>query len=292
MSLSLEQIIAFQTHGVLIAENVLTDQDLQPVIDEIESLIDERAEVLHKEGKLPNLHKNEPFERRYALLYRQFPDIGKSLDIMEYRGEAIFAFLRNDNLLDVVECLLGSELSCNPIQHLRHKLPNEPGIVHNGFNGSVPWHQDIAVTHSDSDASEIITFWVPLVDATSETGCMEILPDVFKKGYLTHRKEGGTSIVPELLEGIEPMKGECRKGGIVIMNKYTPHRSTDNVSNIIRWSIDLRYHKTGTHSGREAHPSFVVRSKANPDSVLKVHDEWCRMWKEALEKPVQPFHRV
>lgn len=292
MRLSLEQIIAYQTHGMLIAENVLTDEDIQPVIDEIERLIDERADALHKEGKLPNLHKDEPFERRYALLYRQCPEIGRSLDIMEYGGEAIFAFLRNDNLLDVVECLLGSELSCNPIQHLRHKLPNEPGVRHEGFNGGVPWHQDVAVTHPDSDASEIITLWVPLVDATAETGCMEILPDIFKKGYLTHRKEGGTSIVPELLEVEEPVKGECRKGGVVIMNKYTPHRSTDNISDIVRWSIDLRYHKTGAHSGREAHPSFVVRSKTDPDSVLTNHSEWLRMWKEALEKPIHSLHRV
>ncbi|MDF2815186.1 MAG: phytanoyl-CoA dioxygenase [Paenibacillus sp.] len=292
MRLSLEQMIEFQTNGVLIAEDVLTDADLQPVIDEINALIDGRAKQLFSEGKITELHENEPFERRYALLHRQCKEIGEKLDIMEYRGEAMFQFLNNDNLLDIAECLLGSELSCNPIQHLRHKLPVLPEGAQIGFNGNVPWHQDVAVTHPDSDPSEIITFWLPLVDATVETGCMEILPGEFRKGYLRHLSEGGTTIDPVLLPEWEPRKAECRKGGIVIMNKYTPHRSTDNISDRIRWSLDLRYHKTGAHSGRESQPSFAVRTR-NSGQKLIDHAEWSRLWEEALANPsTNKFHRV
>jgi len=54
-----------------VAENVLTDEDLQPVIDEPAVMIDERARKLYAEGKLAELHAAEPFERRYALLHRQ-----------------------------------------------------------------------------------------------------------------------------------------------------------------------------------------------------------------------------
>ena len=45
------------------------------------------------------------------------------LDIMFLRGEAAFAFLRNEKILDQVEGLVGPELTCSPIQHVRPKLP-------------------------------------------------------------------------------------------------------------------------------------------------------------------------
>src|SRR5690554_957992 len=105
MSLSREQISDFQTNGYVIAENIFSDTDLQPLIDEIEQMIDERARVLYEEGKLLDLHENEPFERRFALLHSQCPEINRSFDIMHLLGNAMFEFLRNDKLVDVVESL-------------------------------------------------------------------------------------------------------------------------------------------------------------------------------------------
>jgi phytanoyl-CoA hydroxylase len=291
MSLTREQMLDFHTNGYVIAENIFTAADMKPVIDEISKMIDERARVLHAEGKIAELHENEPFEKRMALLSKQCPEINRHIDIMYTRGRAMFEFLQNDRLLDVVESLLGRELSCNPIQHLRAKQPWS-GEGEQPHEENVPWHQDAAVTSDDSEASEIITFWLPLVDATAETGCMEIMPEVFKLGYLEHEAEGGTTIVSRLLPNVKPVVAECRKGGIVIMNKYTPHRGTSNRSNIVRWSLDLRYHKTGAPSGRSFHPSFVVRSRSNPSSVLTDSAAWDRMWEDALAKPAQKQHRV
>jgi ectoine hydroxylase-related dioxygenase (phytanoyl-CoA dioxygenase family) len=292
MALTLEQIIDFQTNGYVIVEDVLTEDDLGPVILEIERFIDERARAFHADGRMTELHENEPFERRFALLHAQCPDINRGFDIMQLLGREMFAFLTNKRLLDIAECLLGRELSCNPIQHLRSKMPWKGEGEQAASMENVPWHQDAAVTSPDSEASEIITFWLPLVDATKETGCMEIIPGAFKGGYLKHQAEGGTTIVKELLPSVPPMTAECRKGGIVIMNKYTPHRGTSNRSDIVRWSLDLRYHKTGAASGRDFHPSFVARSASRPESVLNDHEAWRAMWKEALAKPSQKAHRV
>lgn len=292
MRLSWEQLTEFQTNGYLIVEDVFENSDLQPVIREIEDWIDNRARALHAEGKLTRLHENEPFEKRIALLASECPEITKNLDIMHMLGSAMFDFLRNGKLLDVVESLLGHELSCNPIQHLRAKLP-WTGEGEQPAEANVPWHQDAAVTSQESEASEILTFWVPLVDATVKTGCMEIMPEVFKSGYLEHEAGDGTTIVPRLLPNARRITAECRKGGVVIMNKYTPHRGTSNRSDIVRWSIDLRYHKTGAKSGRDYLPSFAVRSRSNPDSVMTDVAEWRRMWKEALDNRAQLIqHRV
>lgn len=128
----------------LIAEDVLTEADLQPVIDELVEEIDKRAQRLYGEGKIAELHEDAPFDKRYVLLHDQYAEIGKSFDIKDLRGKAMFQFLKNEHLLVIVECLLGSELACNPIQHVRPKLPFVSTDGRLGLFQNVPWHQDAA----------------------------------------------------------------------------------------------------------------------------------------------------
>ena len=286
MKLTEEQITTFWQNGFLIARGALTDADLQPVIDELSAFIDRRARELQKEGKVEDLHEDAPFEKRYGLIFKQCKEIGNGIDIMQMRGQAMFGFLHNDNLLDVAESLVGPEVTCNPIQHVRAKPPvvyekNEGPGFHN-----VPWHQDAGVMMPEADVSNVLTFWLPIGDATDEMGCMRVLPGVPKShGYLKHQKEGGTTIWPELLPDVEPVVASCKKGDVVIMDKFTPHSSTPNRTDLCRWSLDLRYQPTGEHTGRTAHPEFVVRSASNPNSVMDDYDEWCRLWIDAFENP-------
>ena len=285
MKLTTEQIEEFHTRGVLIAKNALTDEDLHPVIDEICEFIDRRALELKAEGKIEDLCEDEPFETRYGRLFAQSREIGSGLDIMHYLGKATFEFLQNKNLLDVIESLIGPEITCNPIQHLR---PTPPIRYHEDSDPAShigPLHQDAGVIMSEAEGSDIITCWLPLGDATAEMGCLEVLPGVIKEGYLRHRPEGGTTIYPEDIPEIEPVPMVCYRGDLVLMSRFTPHRGMPNHSDKCRWSMDLRYHPIGQHTGRTGHPDFVVRSQRDPDSVLVDQTEWARLWIDAFENP-------
>jgi len=282
MKLTNEQVRAFEEDGVVVVEGVVTDADLAPVIAEYEQWIDRRARELQAAGKISDLHEGEGFERRFAGLYAQSPEIGAGMDIMHMRGPAMFAFLCNDNLLDAVESFIGPEITCNPIQHIRAKPPTASSGEGAGFY-NVPWHQDSGVTWEEADDSHIVTCWLALVDATVENGCMEVMPGVWRRGNLEHQAAGGTTIRPDLLPDVEPRPVPVRKGGIVFMHRHTPHRSTPNFTSGVRWSLDLRYQKTGTPTGRPFHPEFVARSRSHPGSVLTDHAEWSRRWVEALE---------
>src|SRR5579871_5335191 len=183
MSLSEDQVRAFREEGVLVAEGVLTEADIAPVVLEYADWIDRRARLLQTEGKITDLCEQEPFERRAACLYAQSPEITRDMDIMFARGPATFAFLRNKRLLDAVEALIGPEITCNPIQHIRAKPPAALSSEGAGFY-NVPWHQDAGVTWEEADNSDILTCWIALADATVENGCMEVLPGAWKRGYL------------------------------------------------------------------------------------------------------------
>ena len=289
MKLNRIQLQQFEQNGFLIVEQALTARDLDPVIEEYEVYIDQRAHELLSEGKISQLYDDQPFERRLARICRENKEIYPELDIMRLRGKASFDFLRNDNLLAIVEDFVGPEITCSPIQHMRPKLPTALAADGHPENTHIaPWHQDAGVTWAEADGQFILTVWVPFTEATPENGCLQIIPRINGSGLKKHQTHPlhGTAIVPDEMPAAEPLTLPMHKGDMLLMHKETPHRSTPNRSDTVRWSMDLRYQQTGTPTGRPFHPAFPVRSSVNPDSVLTDHHEWCRRWQAALAESV------
>jgi hypothetical protein len=61
------------------------------------------------------------------------------------------------------------------------------------------------------------------------------------------------------------------------------HRALPNLSDGLRWSMDLRYHPTGQATGRPAFPGFVARSGSNPEAELRDPQAWARSWERARD---------
>ena len=284
MQLTPEQVAQFAEDGYLLLRGALTDADLDPIIAEYEEYIGRRAEELLAAGDISALYADEPFDRRLISICREDDAIYKELDIMRLRGRASFEFLRNDRLLDMVESLVGPEITCSPIQHTRAKLP--AGVTPSGSDPHVaPWHEDAGVTWEEADPHFILTVWLPLGAATPENGCLQIVPRAHRNGLVQHHiKQGlGTVIIDEEMPQTAQLTLPMDKGDVLLMDKQTPHRSTPNNADMVRWSMDLRYQQTGTPTGRPFHPDFVARSRSNPASELRDYDEWCRRWVESLE---------
>ena len=284
LMLTATQITQFEEEGYLLLRGALTDRDLDPIIAEYEQHIDRRARELRAAGKSTDLHVGAPFDRRIAAICRQCNQIYENLDIMRFRGRASFVFLRNDNLLDIVAGLVGPEITCSPVQHTRAKLPE--GLTPNGGDPHIaPWHQDAGAYYEEVDPHFVVTVWLPLSAARPENGCLQIIPRVHKQGLQDHWYERG--LVTMRADDETTARGALTlpmdKGDVLLMHKATPHRSTLNHSDTVRWSMDLRYQATGSPSGRPFYPHFPVRSAVDSDSVLTDYNEWCRLWSAALD---------
>ena len=181
MRLSGSEISFFQDNGYLLLENVLDENDLAPVIEEYTGIIGERAEKLEKEGKVTSTYSDKPFTKRLLHLATEAPEVTADLDIMRARGEATFNFLKNPKILDLAESFVGSEIVCNPIQHIRPVLPKRESQ-----RLPTPWHQDAGVCWPETDPYFMLTIWIPIVDATLENGCLQVLPGSHKMGLFKH----------------------------------------------------------------------------------------------------------
>ena len=245
-SLSSEQVAFFEREGYLIVPRVFDPADLQPLCREMEDIIDHTARRLQDEGKLTNLHADAPFETRLALIYQDSPDNGTEvIHALEgragggHRGAEMFRMITHPKLLAVVESIVGPEIIGSSVYRIRPKLPKIN-------RGVVPWHQDSGYFAELCDKHLILTAWVPLVDATAYNGCMQILPRAHRQGVVTHHTGGnaGFLVIDDSDLPSNPRQAvvaECPLGGVVLLTNLTPHCSTENHSDHVRWSIDLRY---------------------------------------------------
>lgn len=294
--LSETDLAAFARDGYLIARGVFDANALANIHADLDRAISRKAEALHAAGTLRDLHQDKPFSQRFGFLMAQDPAIQHGFDIQHLRTQALFEVFHHQPLLDRVEALIGGEISANPIHHIRAKPPQHQTAAAQRGYFSVPWHQDSGVNVAEADGSDILTTWVALVDVDEVMGCVQVIPGVNHLGHLRHvaSKEYGTSIAPELLPRTKPVKCVMRAGDVLIMHRHCPHHSTPNRSDRCRWSLDLRFHRTGHNSGRPWQPEFVVRSRSGEHGVMRDHGTWDRLWAECLARPDggRVVHRV
>jgi phytanoyl-CoA hydroxylase len=280
-----EFVTAVRERGFAELPRRLGTEPLQPIVAEYESDIDERAQRLHHVGHITDLLKGEPFERRLIGLAAQAPAIANRLDIRELLPRSIFDFLHDPTILDIAEEFVGPEIVCHPTQTLRPRLPD---VVTGDMKYSAAragWHQDQGVLQPDSDGEFVLDFWVPLTPATLDNGCLEVLPGSNHLGLIEHQVSPVPPVLAipdDRLPDIQPTAIPLAPGDLLLMDNYVVHRGRENASATIRWSMDIRYQALGRPTGHPYFPSFVARSRSDPDSVLTDYDRWVAMWREAV----------
>jgi hypothetical protein len=287
----------FEDEGYLVVENLIDVEGyLDPLVEEYQERLDELAVTLVDQGKLASTYADLPFGRRLTRIYAEtgqvhaqwfdfsLPFSNVKEDTPCHFGPAVFAMLRNPDLLDVAEDLIGPEIYSNPVQHVRLKPPEKytPRDPNTGrvLLGATPWHQDAGVVVEEADDTEMLTVWVPIQDATEENGCLVVVPQNHRVGLLQHCPSPilGNHIPDRYFDAERGVPQPMKRGSALFMHRKTPHCSLPNNSEDVRWSMDLRYNPTGQPTGRPEFPGFVARSRRDPDSELRDPAAWEQLW--------------
>ena len=299
-----DRIETFAREGVLVVEDVLPPDLLARIRAEYAALLDALWEGWRAEGRVGA--PPEGFEARLLAAYAAGCDWFQPLDISLpgseieadtpfHFGPAAFEMVVCERVLDMVEDLIGPEITSNPIQHVRLKLPETAlrATERVAHISTTDWHQDRAVAHAEGDRTEMVTVWLAITDATVENGCLTAVPG--KPRMYPHCPMRQTAIAPGLLDEGLARPLPVKAGGAVILHPLTPHASLPNRSGGVRWSFDLRYNRTGQPTGRAHFPDFVARSRAAPETELRDWRLWRDLWTDARARlagaPHIPIHR-
>jgi len=286
------QIHHFQDAGYLVIERLFGDAELQPVIDEISADLDARCRAAVADGKLSRTDEEYDFEHRLTCVDAENNNISKSMWDMKVVLPSFFGLMTNPKLLDVAEQFCGPELIASSVYRLRPKVPSHSW-------SPVPWHQDSGYFEPYCNLGHILTVWLPLVDATEERGCLWVMPRMHQGGLFFHKPDdmGHYLVIPdEEFGGRQPVLAPVPMGGVLLLTNRTPHASFENKTDVVRWSMDLRYQGAAlptnakiTRVPGEAkssatvgvplacnppEPDFLVRSRIRPNEVLKTAEEF------------------
>lgn len=301
--LSEAQVNFFHEEGYLIVEDVLDQQRvLDPIRAEYAQLLDQLCDDWHADGLMP-ASNGLGFWDKLLLAYKSGCDWFQPFDISLpasavmpdtpfHFGQAVMDMITAPKLLDVVESLIGPEITSNPIQHVRIKPP-ATDLRSDEVRAHITatnWHQDQGVTHESADNTQMITVWIAVTDATRDNGCLTVQPKRHREELLPHCDTGQIGIPNEFIRGSHSIPLPIKSGSIVIFHPMAPHASLINKTDGFRWSFDVRFNVTGQPTGREHFPSFVARSQSNPKTELRDAETWLGMWQDARQSLSQEQH--
>lgn len=269
--LTQDQIRQFFEEGFLVVEKYFDPAELQPCRDAVEVLVDELAQKLYKGGKIDRLYDEFGVFQRLTELEKAFPGANVLLFKQGKLPKAFMDVWQDERLLNMVEQIIGPDIAGHPVWNLRVKTPHNLAT-------DVPWHQDAAYFSEDSYDHMVVTAWIPFLDTHAENGTMQMV----KGGHRLGRVVRHTCCTDDYwyvdLEEEEMVKNLGVKlpddivtcnipyGGFVLFNNVTPHRSLRNVSNDVRWSIDLRWQSPHEKWGfYDISPGVLFRTKEDPN---------------------------
>jgi len=292
----------FEKNGFVRIRNVLDYKlDLEPILNDMAFIMNR---LVHR--FVPKKDKRRvlglSFKKKYSHLVKlNIPELDQyfnirlpqnvNVDSDFFASQSIFNLIKNNKILEKVSKILGQEMSSNPCQNSRIKQP-EKAIskknLHDGLVGRTPWHQDAGVMNKKGQkGTELVTCWIPFTKTRIENGCMLAVKESHKLGLVNHDTGSKGQVEIKGKEKIDDLKTialEANVGDIILLSRYLIHCSLPNKSKNFRISMDLRFNKTGQHSGRDPLPSFVVKSKNRKNFKVNNYKQWIAMWEEAKKK--------
>ena len=231
MSLTDDQLQHYEDHGFIIVEGLLTADDLRPAMDDIEAHVGALADALFDAGHIPETYGELGFFERLGAMEQAYGGTAALFHVSGLLGRGIAALWGSPKILAIVEQLIGPDIAGHPVCNVRSKTPRTELMT-------VPWHQDTAYLLPGVEGTHQPAAWIPFLDVTAETGCMEVKRGGHKAGVFTHRIERDVAnpkswylYVPEGdLAGYETVTCEMALGSALFINQLTPHRSLENHS--------------------------------------------------------------
>jgi hypothetical protein len=204
------------------------------------------------------LFSQDKFDRLFAIFEEHLRDRGDlkpdELDIPHTKDGRLFDFLMADEVLDVVQQLIGPSIGL----WSSHFICKEPKTGH-----STPWHEDSAYWKGRFDRfDKIVTVWLAIDKSDKENGCMGAVPGSHRNGFSEYEKLDtdnrifNIGIKNSLIEENKVVWFELEKNLYSLHDSRIIHGAKANTSDRRRTGYTMRYFS-----------NELVFNKEHPDNL-------------------------
>ena len=227
----------YRSDGFVHVTGALPKNVISSLTDLIELNIDKLAHRLYADNRISELYSEFDFGRRFYMIATEANLHNAFLRWdAELVSEQLYNLITHQHILKILGELIGDRVVHNGDFHLRPKMPNSELTV-------FPWHQDSQFYGELTKFLHIVTVHIPLVDTCRQNGCLKFLRSSHLNGYV-QRKENTKLLVESEVEidtSCSEVSVEAKIGDVVLFHNLTFHSSEVNLSDSIRWTLDLRY---------------------------------------------------
>jgi hypothetical protein len=164
--------------------------------------------------------------------------LSDELDTPHFRDPRLLEFLLSDEVLDLVEPLVGPDIAL----WTSHFISKEP------FTGrATPWHEDSAFWNGRlSEYDRIVTVWLALGPSNRENGCMRVIPGTHENGGFSEYRPTDMTIQTFHAEIVKVEEDqavyfELERGECSLHDGRIVHGATPNTSPVRRTGYTMRY---------------------------------------------------
>jgi len=213
-----DQIDDFRTRGYLVGGRVFSRDEVAAFAAAYDACLDDLRRRDHlkniRQGRLEDGTQTRVYQIRCAHLAHPLFD----------------RLIRDSRILDPVEQLIGPNLRLILCQGL-HKPPQT--------GGAIDWHQDDYYFRISKE-NAVVSCWMAFDDATTESGCMWVLPGAHTQLWPHQSIQAGGYQMTDPDES-RAMPIELTAGEIMFHHGSTPHRTLPNTTDRPRRALAIHY---------------------------------------------------
>lgn len=221
-----EHVAIYHEAGFLAIHNLLSPAEVQASIDGLLDLIDgRRAGFRHIqfEAEARSLIATLPKEKKQDLVRKIF-------NFVEYEPR-LQAIAEHPRILEVVRKLIREE----PVLFENKALLKPPQI-----GREKPWHQDHAYWNLPLGA-RVVTVWIALDPATTENGCLYVIPGSHREGPVVHFRRRDWQICDTGVQTTRIVAAPLPAGGCLFFDSMLHHGTPTNASPQRRRALQFVY---------------------------------------------------
>ena len=191
----------------------------------------------------------------------------EAMDVPHFADTKLFEWLLSDEVLDLVEPLIGPDIA----------LFSSHFICKPRGNGKrVPWHEDSFYWKGMLEPMEVVTVWLAIDPSTRENGCMNIIPRTHDNGFSDYAPVDeklnvfSTEILKSQRDETKAVAIELQPNQASLHDGKLMHGSHANTSNIRRCGYTMRYMPTTVKfndAKNDYHQVYLARGKDRAGNV-------------------------
>ncbi|MGA0559318.1 phytanoyl-CoA dioxygenase family protein [Larkinella sp. VNQ87] len=248
--LSAEQTEQFKKDGYLLLKNALDTSVIEAIYREAREIFALQIEKVL--GTKPDIDNRDAFEQAmYEFFEKDFDAFVSTGKTVQHTIE-LHKLGTSNAILDIVKGV-GIEkpsIAVRPAMQFNSRFLSKDGSTHWRLGA----HQDWRTGQGSLDS---VVIWFPMVPADAEIGALQVIPGSHTAGLMQANTTGYAGYITDNLKDEDFIQTEYEVGDVLIFSAFLIHRSGNNVSPNIRWSVQLRYNNL-------AEPTFIERGYPMP----------------------------